>query len=186
MNSATSGRCRILACVVALTFGLASGAPATTPAVEMAEVRRLAREPVETILSGAPVQGISDKDYRTIFRSPRPVIVVFYANQDQKSRNLATLVRYLALEFNQVITFYGYRVTPGASVEKDALAAIHKHYGVKHVPATLFYDNDKGPIELEKADYSVPTLAEYRTPNLLFWTTYHHAVRDYIRKSILD
>ena len=176
----------MLACVLALTLGVAAAAPTTVPAVDMAEVRRLAREPVDTILSGAPVQSISAKDYRTIFRSQRPVIVVFYANQEQKSRNLATLVRYLALEFNHVIAFYGYRVTAGASVEKDALTAIHKHYGVKHVPATLFYDNDRGPMELEKADYSVPTLAEYRTPNLLFWTTYHHAVRDYIQKSILD
>jgi hypothetical protein len=177
----------MLSGVVALGVTLCASSHAAPPAVDMAEVRHLAREPVETILSGAPVGRISDADYRkAVHDSPRPVVVVFYANQDEKSRNLATLVRYLALEFSQVITFYGYRVTAGATVERDALAALQKRYGVKQIPATLFYDNDRGRIELEKADYSVPTLAEYRTPSLLFWRTYHQAIRDYIQKSILD
>jgi hypothetical protein len=173
--------------VLGLTLGLAAAARATVPVVDMTEVRRLAREPVETILAGSPVTRISDKDYRTMVHdSPRPVVVIFYASQDEKSRNLATLARYLAVEFSQVITFYGYRVTAGASVERDALGALQKRYGVNRVPATLFYDNDRGKIELEKADYSVPTLAEYRTPSLLFFKTYHQAIRDYIQKSILD
>ena len=81
----------------------------------MAEVRRLAREPVETIFAGVPVGRISDADYRTaVHDSPRPVVVIFYANQDEKSRNLATLARYLALEFSQVITLHGIRVTAGS------------------------------------------------------------------------
>ena len=177
----------IVAGVVGLGLGLAPGARATVPAVDMTEVRRLAREPVETILSGVPVGRISDQDYRKVVHgSARPVVVIFYANQDEKSRNLATLARYLALEFSQVITFYGYRVTPGGTVEREALRALQTQYGLRQVPATLFYDNDRGKIELEKADYSVPTLAEYRTPSLLFWRTYHQAIRDYIQKSILD
>jgi hypothetical protein len=176
-----------LAATVALALILGAHAHAAAPAVDMAEVRRLAREPVETIFAGAPVGRVSDADYRkAVNDSPRPVVVVFYANQDEKSRNLATLARYLALEFSQVITFYGYRVAPGATVERAALAALQKQYGVKQVPATLFYDNDRGTIELEKADYSVPTLVEYRTPSLLFWRTYYQAIRDYIQKSILD
>ena len=171
----------MLSAVVALGVTLCASSHAAPPAVDMAEVRRLAREPVETILTGAPVGRISDADYRkAVHGSPRRVVVVFYANQDE------TLVRYLALEFSQVITFYGYRVTAGATVERDALAALQKRYGVKQIPATLFYDNDRGRIELEKVDYSVPTLAEYRTPSLLFWRTYHQAIRDYIQKSILD
>jgi hypothetical protein len=161
-----------------------AAAPVT---VDMAEVRRLAREPVETIFSGVPVGRIADADYRkAVHDSPRPVVVIFYANQDEKSRNLATLARYLALEFSQVITFYGYRVTAGATVERAALARLQTQYGVRQIPATLFYDNDRGKIELEKADYSVPALVEYRTPSLLFWRTYHQAIRDYIQKSILD
>lgn len=178
---------RTLACALGLTLGLAWGASANAPAVDMTEVRRLAREPVETIFSGVSVGRVSDKDYRTMVNgSPRPVVVVFYANQDEKSRNLATLARYLALEFDQVISFYGYQVTPGAKVEREALGTLQKQYGVKQVPATLFYDNDRGKIELEKTDYSVPTFTEYRTPSMLLWRTYRQAVREYIRKSILD
>ena len=178
---------RILAWALGLAFGLAPAAGANVPVVEMDEVRRLAREPVEAIFSGAPVARVSDTDYRALVNgSPRPVVVVFYASQDEKSRNLATLTRYLALEFSQAISFYGYRVAPGAKVERDALAALRKRYGVTQVPATLFYDNDRGKIELEKADYSVPTLTEYRTPSMFLWKTYHQVIREFIKKSILD
>jgi hypothetical protein len=176
-----------LAGVLALGVSLGSVGHAAAQAVNMTEVRRLAREPVEAIFAGAPIGLVSDKDYRTLVHdSPRPVVVIFYASQDEKSRNLATLARYLALEFSQVITFYGYRVTAGATAEREVVGALQKQYGVRQVPATLFYDNDRGKIELEKTDYSVPTMVEYRTPSLLFWRTYHQAIRDYIQKSILD
>jgi len=173
--------------VLALTLGLASWAGANEHVINMTEVRRLAREPVETILASTPFGRVSDEDFATkVNGSPRPVVVLFYANQDEKSRNLATLARYLALEFGELISFYGYEVSPGPKVEREALAALQKRYGVKQVPATLFFDNDRGKIELEKADYSVPALTEYRTPSMLLWKTYHQAVRAYIVKEILD
>ena len=176
-----------LAAALGLTASLSSVAAAAVPPVDMTEVRRLAREPVETIFSGVPIDRISDQDYQQrVNGSPRPVVVVFYASQDEKSRNLATLARYLALEFGGSISFYGYRVTTGATVERQALGTLQRQYGVKQIPATLFYDNDRGKIELEKTDYSVPTMVEYRTPSLLFWRTYHQAIRDFIQKSILD
>jgi hypothetical protein len=176
-----------LASVLGLVLGLGWTLHAAMPSVDMTEVRRLAREPVEAIFSGTLVGRVSDQDYRkAVHDSPRPVVVIFYASQDEKSRNLATLARYLALEFSQVISFYGYRVTAGSTVQRETLGALQKQYGVRQVPATLFYDNDRGKIELEKADYSIPTLTEYRTPSLLFFRTYHQAIRDYIQKSILD
>jgi hypothetical protein len=160
---------------------------AAAPAVDMAEVRRLAREPVERIFAGAPVGRVTDADYWTaVQESPKPVVVVFYANQDERSRNLATLTRYLALEYSAAVGFYGYRVTAGATVERAALGELDRRYGVKRVPATLFYDNDRGPMELERAEYSVPTMVEYRTPSMLFWRTYHQTIREYIEKNILD
>ena len=168
-------------------LGLMMSLCLTVQAADMAEVRRLAREPVETILSGAPIGRVSDATYwKTVQGSPKPVVVVFYANQDQQSRHLATLVRYLALEFSESVVFYGYPVTAGASVEHNALAAIRKRYGVRKVPATLFYDNDRGKMELERTDYSVPAMIEYRTPRPLFWNTYYQTTRKYIRENILD
>ena len=153
--------------------------------VNMAEVRRLAREPVETILSGAPIGRVSDATYwQTVQGSQKPVVVMFYANQDQPSRHLATLIRYLALEFSGSVVFYAYPVAAGATVEGNALAALQK-YGVTRVPATLFYENDHGKMELERTDYSVPAVIEYRTPNALLWNTYHQATRKYIQQYIL-
>ena len=176
-----------LAAALGLMLSLCLTVQAAAPDVDMADVRRLAREPVEAILSGAPFGRVSDADYwKTVRGSPKPVVVVFYANQDQQSRHLATLVRYLALEFSEAVVFYGYPVTAGATVERNALEALQKRYGVRKVPATLFYDNDRGKMELERADYSVPALLEYRTPSLFFWKTYHEATREYIQKNILD
>jgi hypothetical protein len=169
---------------------LATKAPAASSQavnVDMAEVRRLAREPVETIFSGAPIGRVTDTTYwKTVQGSPKPVVVVFYANQDQQSRHLATLIRYIALEFNGSVAFYGYPVTAGATVERSALAALKKRYGITQVPATLFYDNDRGKMELEKTEYSVPAVIEYRTPRPLLWSTYHQRVRKYIQDHILD
>jgi hypothetical protein len=162
--------------------------PATQAAdINMAEVRQLAREPVATIFAGAPIGRVTDADYWKVVRgSPKPVVVIFYTNHGQQSRHLATLARYLAREFNPDVVFYGYQVTEGTTVEHNTLAALQKRYGIKKVPATLFYDNDRGKMELEKTDYSVPALIEYRTPSLLFWNTYYQTTRDYIRKNILD
>ena len=176
-----------LAGALALMMSFYLAVQASAADVDMDDVRRLAREPVETILSGAPIGRVSDATYwKTVQRSPKPVVVVFYANQDQQSRHLATLVRYLALEFSGAIVFYGYPVTAGATVERNALAALQKRYGVKKVPATLFYDNDRGKMELERTDYSVPAVIEYRTPSPLFWNTYYQTIRKYIKENILD
>ena len=175
----------LLAGALALMMSFCVPVQAAEP--DMAEVRRLAREPVETILSGAPVARISAAAFwKTVRGSPKPVVVVFYANHDQQSQHLATLLRYVALEFSGAIVFYGYPVTAGATVERNALAALQKRYGVKKVPATLFYDNDRGKIELERTDYSVPAMIEYRTPSPLFWNTYHQTIRKYIQENILD
>jgi hypothetical protein len=180
-------RRRALAAVLGVALSLCPAARAAVPEPDMADVRRLAREPVEAIFSGVPVGRVSDADYwRTVQGSPTPVVVVFYANQDERSRNLATLARYLALEFSGTVAFYGYRVTDTARVESQAIAALQKRYGVTKVPASLFYDNDRGKMELERTDYSVPALVEYRTPSLFFWKTYHQAIREYIQKNILD
>jgi hypothetical protein len=108
----TSGRCGFawhgeravswraaLATAAGLALSLSRAAPAAVPAVDMAEVRRLARDPVETIFAGVAIGRVSDVDYwKAVRGSKKPVVVIFYANQDERSRNLATLARYLALE----------------------------------------------------------------------------------------
>jgi hypothetical protein len=153
----------------------------------MTEVRRLAGEPVRTILRGTAFGDIGDADYRQkVEESSRPVIVIFYADRDGKSRNLATLGRYLAQDFSDKIAFYGYRASDTAGVDRAVLERLSKSYGVKQIPATLFYDNDRGSIELERTQYDAPTLTEYRTPSLLFFNTYYNTIHKYITDHILD
>lgn len=155
--------------------------------IDMAEVRRLAQQPVGAILRGTPVADLTEADYRgKVEGSPRPVIVVFYADRDEKSRHLATLVRYLAQEFSDKISFYGYRVSETASVDRPTLERLTRTYGIRQIPATLFYDNDRGKIELERTQYDVPTLVEYRTPSMLFFRTYYNAIHKYVTEQILD
>jgi hypothetical protein len=40
-----------------------------------------------------------------------------------------------------------------------------------------------GKMELERTDYSVPVLLEYRTPSLLFWTKYHQGLASISRRA---
>jgi hypothetical protein len=161
--------------------------PSTAAEVNMAEVRRLAENPVKAILTEAPVVRVNDASYQSlVFKSPRPVVVIFYADQDQDSRNLATLMRYLSLDFQQKITFCIYEVAEKKPVPNDLLARLQKTYSLDKVPGTFFYDNDKGKIELEREYYETPSLKEYRTPKMLLWKTYYEAISKYINKNILD
>ena len=172
---------------IVLIAGCLAAPSARAVEIDMNEVRRIAKEPVHQILHGTPFTEISDSDYlQKVDTSTRPVIVMFYADKDEKSRLLATLGRYLATDFSNKITFYAYRASNGAGVSKDKLQRLQKSYGVKQIPATLFYDNDTGKIELERTNYAVPTLAEYRTPSTFFFKVYYNTISDYINKNILD
>ena len=172
---------------IVLIAGCFASAVAHAAEIDMTEVRRIAHEQVHQILHGTPFIDISDSDYlQKIHTGTRPAIVVFYADKDEKSRLLATLGRYLATDFSNKITFYAYRASNGAHVDKKTLQHLQKSYGVKQIPATLFYDNDKGKMELERTNYAVPTLAEYRTPSTFFFKVYYNTISDYINKNILD
>jgi hypothetical protein len=161
--------------------------PSAAAEVSMAEVRRLAETPVKTILQGTPVLEVNDATYQSlVLKSTRPVIVVFYVNQDQDSRNLATLMRYLSLDFQQKITFCIYEVAEKKPIPSELLSRLRKTYGLDKVPGTFFYDNDKGKIEIEHRDYGVPSIKEYRAPKMVLWKTYYEKITKYIEKDILD
>jgi len=153
----------------------------------MAEVRKLAENPVRTILLEAPVLRVNDATYQNlVFKSTKPVVVIFYVDQDQDSRNLATLMRYLSVDFQKKITFCIYEVAEKRPIPNDLLARLQKTYSLDKVPGTFFYDNDKGKIELEREHYETPSLREYRTPKMLLWKTYYETITKYINKDILD
>jgi hypothetical protein len=153
----------------------------------MAEVQRLAKNPVRTILVEAPVLRVNDATYHNlVFKSTRPVIVIFYVDQDQDSRNLATLMHYLSRDFQHKITFCIYEVAEKKPIPNDLLARLQKTYSLDKVPGTFFYDNDRGKIEIEREYYEVPSIREYRAPKMLFWKVYYETITKYINKNILD
>ena len=170
-----------------LLIFLLSVVSSTAAEVNMAEVRRLAENPVKTILLEAPVLKVNDATYQNlVFKSTRPVVVMFYVDQDQDSRNLATLMRYLSVDFQKKITFCVYEVAEKKPIPNDLSARLQKTYSLDKVPGTFFYDNDKGKIELEREHYETPSLREYRTPKMLIWKTYYETITKYINKNILD
>ena len=155
--------------------------------VDMKEVKRLAREPVGTIIEGSPVQIISDGDYwKMVNGSKHPAVVFFYVNDDQKSRNLATLIRYLAFDFEYKVSFFAYEVTDHKPIPKDVTKRLLDTYSLDQVPGSFFYDNDTGKMVLEQEDYQVPVLKEYRTPSQFFWKTWYKTVTKYINENIQD
>ena len=160
---------------------------ALTAEIDMAEVRALAARPVREILKDTPVQEIDDQRYWEVVRgSRRPVIVMFYSNQDELSQNLATLLRYVAVDYSDKIAFYHFMVAAKGKPDRPTLTRMQKAYSLDKVPGTFFYDNDPGTMVLEKEDYTVPTFKEYRTPGMVLWKVYYSKIREYIDKHILD
>ena len=171
----------LLACLV-VPVGVA-----LTAEIDMAEVRALAARPVQDILKGTTVQELDDQRYWEVVRgSSRPVVVMFYSNQDEASQNLATLLRYVAADYSDKIAFYRFMVVAKGKPDRPTLTRMQKAYSLDKVPGTFFYDNDPGIMVLEKEDYTVPTLKDYRTPGMVLWKVYYSKIREYIDKHILD
>jgi len=155
--------------------------------VNMSEVRALAKLPVNEILKNTPVIELNQSDYwSSIHKSTKPVIVMFYSNQDQDSQNLATLVRYIAPDYSNKILFCSFKVVDKGKPDQSVMKQMNKAYSLDKTPGVLFYDNDKGKMVLEEENYEVPTLKEYRTPGMLLWKTYYSEVRKTIDQNILD
>ena len=90
-------RCRWILC---LAFAAGVG-PSFADEIKMAEVEALAKLPVREIFEGAPVEELSGETYwKTVRGSKKPVVVMFYSNEDKDSQNLATLVRYIASDYS--------------------------------------------------------------------------------------
>ena len=166
------------------------GIPALANAAEnidMSKVRALAALPVKEILRDAPVRELDLANYwKTVRGSPRPVVVMFYSNVDPESQRLATLIRYVAIRYKDKFSTYGVMVVEKGKPAKTVAAEYEKNYSLDMTPGILFYDNDRGKMELENEQYIDANFKEFRTPSLLLWKIYYNAVCSYIDKHILD
>jgi hypothetical protein len=166
------------------------GVPVLTSAAEeidMAKIKALAALPVNEILRDTPVRQLDRASYwKTIRDSPTPVVVMFYSDVDGESQRLATLVRYVAVKYQGKFSTYGVKVADRGKPPKQVAAEYEKSYSLDKTPGILFYDNDRGQIELEDEKYIDADFKEFRTPSLLLWKVYYNAICQYIDKHILD
>lgn len=172
-----SGTCKFfyIALVVFLFFISLQARPAPAGNVQMEAVSELMELPVESILRNTPVAPIAEVEaLKSISRSHRPVVLLIYRNGDPRSREIATLIRFLSLEFHNSVDFYAFE-------EKEISA--RSILGLERVPATVFYSNDG---TYGSGTRESPTLTEYRSPGRAFWKMTYSAAARYLRKDILD
>jgi hypothetical protein len=161
--------------------------PTAAEAVELSEVRRLARSPVNTILQDAPVPKIeTDHYWQVVHRRDRPMIVFFYSNEDPESQRVATLVKYVALEYSTRIDFRCVQAALKEKPDTKLAKALENRFSLDATPGILFYDNHGEKMVLEKEGYVSPDFKEFRTPLMLLWNTYYAAVRKELDKLLAD
>lgn len=178
----------LLTCLLAIVFTFVtinpvhgSGLPSTS------QVRRLARQPVDRILAGAPVEFITLKRYPQILRDTRtPLIAFFYGNSEPESQRVATLIRYLAPEYRGRIGFYAVRTASQGKPSQRVARDIARRYGVRSVPGVLFYDNPGQRLVLKQEEYIAADFKEFRTPRMFMWSTYHRVVKSELDKLLVD
>ena len=159
---------------VCLTSGLSEARD-----IPMADVRRLMELPVSSILQNSPVSRLNAlASLEAVRASSRPAVLLVYRSHDQRSRELATLIRYLALEFRHRVDFFALEIPEATSTEEDFAAKTQQALCLEKVPATLFYRNEETG-EGSKSLAS-PSLKEYRSPGHLFWKTCYAAAVRYL------
>lgn len=146
--------------------------------IDMAEVRRLARQPVETILAHIPIQKLTLSEYRvTLGREQRPVIVFFYSNVDGESQRVATLFRYLTPRYADRVRFYRVRVAQQGKPEPGLAKRLKREFRLKSTPGVLFYDNPRTKLIPSQEEYIAPDFKTFRSPRLYMWHTYYRIVQ---------
>lgn len=155
--------------------------------ISMTEVRKLAKLSVDEILDGSPVPEIQIKKYwETIRGRKRPKVVFFYSNNDGPSQRVATLIRFIAIDYSDRMDFRRVKVVetgkPDAKLRKDYEA----RYSLDKTPGILFYDNVGDKMVLEDEYYVDADFKEFRTPKMMLWKTYYSIVRKELDQLLAD
>ncbi len=168
---------RFFYCLIAIVSVLIS-TDTSAEDINMSEVRKLAKLPVDEILDGVPVTAIKiDTYWKTIRGRKRPNVVFFYTNNDGPSQRVATLIRFVAMDYSDRLSFRRVKVVevgkPDARLRKD----LEARFSLDKTPGILFYDNVGDKMVLEDEDYVDADFKEFRTPKMLLWKAYYSAVR---------
>jgi hypothetical protein len=173
-----------------LTFGIPAfflSAPSSGQSVDMAVVRALTERPVDEILDGTPVQLIEIKKYwEAVQGRKRPLIVFFYSNRHGPSQRVATLIRYVSIDYADRLDFRRVKVVEKGNPPRALARDLSKRYSLDATPGILFYDNVGDKMVLEEEDYVEADFKEFRTPSLTLWQTYRKRVREAIDALLAD
>ena len=173
-----------IAIIVPLT--IVFGAQASED-IKMNEVRKLAKLSVDEILMNSPVDTFSIEGYwKHVHGRDKPLVVFFYSNIDGPSQRLATLIKYIAPDYSNMLSFGCVRVADKGKPEKNRAKELSSMYSLDDTPGILFYDNVGGKMVLEDEDYIDADFKEFRTPKMILWKQYYNAVRKELDKQLLE
>ena len=143
------------------------------PEIDMAEVRRLSKSSVAKILENSPVVDISLENYWNNVRGrKKPLVVFFYSNNDEPSKRVATLIKYISPDYTNNIAFARVKVVENGKPDKATATKLASNFGLDKTPGILFYANTGYEMALEHEDYVNPDFKEFRTPKMFLWKTY--------------
>ena len=155
--------------------------------IKMQDVRTLAKLTVNGILKERPVlKAEADHYWETVHKRDRPLIVFFYINQDRGSQRVATLIHYVAADYKDRIHFRRVEVQGEGKPSREFQNDLQKRFGLDDVPGILFYDNVKGEMVLEDADYIDADFKAFRTPGMFFWKRYLSNIRKELDELLAD
>ena len=179
---------RYFFCLITVAvFGMLISTDTSAKDINMTEVRNLSKLSVNEILTVAFVQEIKiDKYWETIRGRKRPIIVFFYSNNHGPSQRVATLIRFIAMDYSDRLAFRCVKAVekgkPDAKMRKD----LEARFGLDNTPGILFYDNVGDKMILEDEDYIDADFKEFRTPKMLLWKVYYSAVRKELDQLLAD
>jgi len=175
-------RVQIISCLICLFILFITTKGIFASEINMSDVQRLALLSVDEIIRGTPITKISDSDYLIkIQNSDKPALVIFYANRGKRSRNLATLIRYLALDLYGKINFFAYKVSEEIPVNQEVSLRLKQDFNLERTPGTIFF-NPRSDDEKEVYQIYKPIFIDYRTPSLFLWRRYYDVVAHHINR----
>ena len=179
---------RYFTCLITVAvFGILISADTSAKDIDMTEVRKLAKLSVDEILHGSPVPEIQIKKYwETIKGRKRPKVVFFYSNNDGPSQRVATLIRFIAIDYSDRMAFRRVKVVETGKPDAKLRKNYEARYSLDKTPGILFYDNVGDKMVLEDEDYVDADFKEFRTPKMMLWKTYYSAVRKELDQLLAD
>lgn len=158
-----------------------------TKSIDMAEVRRLAKLSVDTILEDSSVEILSSENYwKKVHGRNKPLVVFFYSNSDGPSQRVATLIRFVSMDYSDRLSFRRVKVVEKGKPSQKLRKDLQARFSLDKTPGILFYDNVGDKMVLEDEDYVEADFKEFRKPRMLLWRTYYSAVRKELDQLLAD